>query len=111
MGVWPMHKSEAFFNIQFLLPVPRRDWRHFVGTYGGTPSADFACINSVINASPCGAGAVDGGTGRPSNVAGSMISMRVPSGSKRLIWRFPFTPVFISVGALHSFGSVRVLRI
>ena len=41
----------------------------------------------------CGAGAVEFGAGWPSTVFGSMSSIRVPSGSYRLIWRFLLTPV------------------
>jgi hypothetical protein len=44
-----------------------------------------------------GAGAVDAGTGLPLTVLGSISSIRVPSGSKRFAWRFPLTPVLISI--------------
>ena len=45
-----------------------------------------------------GGGAMDGGTGFPSTVFGSINSIRVPSGSKRFAWRLPFLPTFISIG-------------
>src|SRR5712692_3431179 len=45
-----------------------------------------------------GGGAIDGGTGFPSAVFGSINSIRVPSGSKRFACRFPFLPTLISIG-------------
>jgi hypothetical protein len=47
-----------------------------------------------------GGGAVEGGTGFPSAVLGSINSMRVPSGSNRFACRFPLIPIFISMGLL-----------
>src|SRR5579872_3605076 len=50
----------------------------------------------------CGGGASDGGTGFPFAVSGSISSIRVPSGSKRLACRLPLTPVLISIFCPYS---------
>jgi nucleoside-diphosphate-sugar epimerase len=81
-------REAAEMVYQWEVPYQLDDSR-FCRTFGAAPTPIDHAVAETLGYSPvgCGGGALDGGTGLPSTVVGSISSMRVPSGSNRFTCR------------------------